>query len=52
MTGLLGGGLLLNETFMKGNMERNVARVAEANDAALGKFTDSLERLLDSIGRQ
>ena len=52
VTGLLGGGLLLNETFMKGNIERNVARVAEANDAALGKFTDSLERLLDSIGRQ
>ncbi len=47
ITGILGGGILLNETFLKANMARNVSGVEEANRAASEEFARSLENLLD-----
>ena len=47
ITGLLGGGLLLNETYLKANMARNVSRVDEVNREAAEEFARSLENLLD-----
>ena len=49
ITGILGGGLLLNETFLKANMARNVSRVEEVNLEAAGEFALSLESLLASF---
>ena len=46
VTGFLGGGLLLNETFLKGNISKNIASVEEANDLSVRKFVDSLEKLV------
>ena len=47
VTGILGGGLLLNETFLKANLARNVSRVEEVNREAAEEFARSLENLLD-----
>ena len=46
VTGLLGGGLLLNETFFKGNISKNIASVEKANELSVKKFVDSLEKLV------
>ncbi len=46
VTGLLGGGLLLNETFLKGNISKNIASVEEANELSVKRFSESLEELL------
>ena len=48
VTGLLGGGLLLNETFMKGNLERNVSRVDEVNKRNIKDFSRSLEEYFNN----
>jgi len=49
VTGLLGGGLLLNETFFKGNMERNLSSVDDVNNRSINEFSQSLESLLSSF---
>lgn len=49
VTGLLGGGLLLNETFLKGNITKNIASVEEANELSVKRFTENLENLLHSL---
>lgn len=50
VTGLLGGGLLLNETFFKGNMVKNVQSVSSVNKLSIEAFTASLDSLLMSMG--
>ena len=50
VTGFLGGGLLLNETFFKANMEKNTSAVDEFNRRSINEFSSSLEKLLDSFG--
>lgn len=49
VTGLLGGGLLLNETFFKGNMEKNIQSVSSVNKLSIEAFTASLDSLLMSM---
>lgn len=49
ITGILGGGLLLNETYFKANLERNVSRVGEVNKENADGFCRSLAALLDSF---
>ena len=51
VSGFLGGGLLLNETFFKANMEKNISSVEEFNRRSINEFTLSLEELLDGLGR-
>lgn len=46
VTGLLGGGLLLNETFLKGNLDKNVREVDAVNKCSVEEFARSLEKLL------
>lgn len=46
ITGILGGGILLNETFFKANLSRNLSRVEEVNRQSVKEFADSLEALL------
>ena len=46
VTGLLGGGLLLNETFLKGNLDKNVREVDAVNKRSVEEFARSLEELL------
>ena len=46
VTGILGGGLLLSETFLKDNLDRNVSRVEAFNRESAEAFADSLESLL------
>lgn len=46
VTGLLGGGLILNETFLKGNISRNIASVDEANELSVKRFAEELERII------
>ena len=52
VTGLLGGGLLLNETFFKGNLNRNVSEVDAVNKRSVEEFAMSLDYLLYSMGYQ
>jgi TM2 domain-containing membrane protein YozV len=52
VTGLLGGGLLLNETFFKGNISRNVSEVDAVNKRSVEEFALSLEYLLYTMGYQ
>ena len=47
ITGLLGGGLLLNETFFKWNMERNISDVEAFNSRSAEEFAQSLDYLLN-----
>lgn len=42
VTGILGGGLMLNETFFKGNMEKNISRVEEVNERNIEKLLKEL----------
>ena len=44
ITGLLGGGLLLNETFFKWNLDRNMAGVEAANKAAEARKVELLRQ--------
>lgn len=46
ITGILGGGILLNETFFKDNLSRNLSRVEEVNRKSVKEFANSLETLL------
>ncbi len=46
ITGILGGGILLNETFFKDNLSRNLSRVEEVNRKSVKEFANSLEALL------
>ncbi len=46
ISGFLGGGLLLNETFFKANMEKNISSVDEINRRSIEEFALSLEQLL------
>lgn len=46
VTGLLGGGLLLRETYMEQNIFRNADRVPAVNTAARSAFAERLEALL------
>ena len=50
LTGFLGGGLLLNETFFKGNMERNIQETSSFNQHSVEEFASRLESLLSSFG--
>ena len=50
ITGFLGGGLLLNETFFKWNMERNLSDVDAVNKRSAEEFAYSLDYLLNSFG--
>ena len=50
ISGLLGGGLLLNETFFKGNLQRNLSEVDTVNNALVAEFARSLDDLLSSFG--
>ena len=52
VSGLLGGGLLLNETFFKANMEKNISSVDEFNRRSINKFALSLEELLETIRQE
>ena len=52
ITGILGGGVLLNETFFKANLQRNLSRVDEVNKDSVKGFADSLRDLLESFGRR
>ena len=49
ISGFLGGGLLLNETFFKANMERNISSVDEFNKRSIKEFCVSLENLLGEM---
>lgn len=49
ITGILGGGLLLNETYFKANINRNASRVGELNKNSAVEFSRSLESLLESF---
>ena len=49
VTGLLGGGLLLNETFFKGNIEKNLQSVEAVNKRSIEAFMDSLDSLIQSL---
>ena len=46
VTGFLGGGLLLNETFMKWNLESNVSMVDEVNKCSIEDFCKQLESII------
>jgi len=46
ITGILGGGILLNETFFKANLSRNLSRLQEVNKKSIEDFSASLEALL------
>ena len=46
ISGFLGGGLLLSETFLERNLARNVEGVEAANAAAAERFAARLEELL------
>ena len=46
ITGILGGGILLNETFFKDNLSRNLSRLQEVNKKSIEDFSASLEALL------
>lgn len=46
ITGILGGGILLNETFFKANLSRNLSRLQEVNKKSIEAFSASLEALL------
>ena len=50
ISGLLGGGLLLNETFFKGNIQRNLSEVDDVNNASVEEFARSLDDLLSTFG--
>ena len=50
ISGLLGGGLLLNETFFKGNLQRNLSEVDAVNKASVAEFSRSLDDLLSTFG--
>ena len=52
ITGILGGGVLLNETFFKANLQHNLSRVEEVNGDSVKEFADSLRELLESFGKQ
>ncbi len=49
VTGLLGGGMLLMETYYKGNLNRNLSRVEKVDEDAVSAFVQSLETLLESF---
>ncbi len=52
ITGILGGGVLLNETFFKANLQHNLSRVEVVNGDSVKEFADSLRELLESFGKQ
>lgn len=52
ISGFLGGGLLLNETFFKANIERNISSVDEFNKRSIKEFCVYLGNLLGEIGKR
>lgn len=46
VTGFLGGGLLLNETYFKANLQKNLSRLDDVNRVAAKRFSSELEALL------